>query len=858
MINKSYKSKSCNKSSSSSGSGNYIISNDGICRIIRIKDRDNFTKEIQKLNHPFTILDKELIEEFNLLKLEEGKEYRHSFDFSKMPNEKLFFLDTKDNIYEYYRKSKNSNNNVIFSSLITNKKKNEDLSLFNKIQSFHNKVERECKLYEFWIDYKIYLPFYLNEKFYKIIREERSHRFRYHLYEDDFENRIIMKFFGPRKTSKSIYMRCCLANYHVRHKKFFPTLILDVEFIHKNIINNKQKLKTVIYHELFNLFYEFDEVNEFFSKINFSINDTMKFIKNIIELYFIFFSNTNNNLNEMKNNNQINKVDNFTNNEMIIDNEYIQNEEYDIKMQKPLFCLDNYSYIYDNKSIIKDIENMTFNDSNFHLYIVYSINDKEDQKAYVDGCIKEQDFNLGFSKTPFPYCYLPGLRFLSEIKNELIKDNIIIPEKYEENFGENVYFLYKFLSKNISFEQFLKEETDIITKELEFFYYKVENKNYKITELINIIKDNCIIDFKREILESIPSNYIIINRTKKNASDDFQYSFNYSFPLVKKILQNLSEKIFFIDINHPDFDKLDDGTMSSNFYNFINFYFRNATSVFGFLENEIEKAYDYHCLEKNHIDENGNQVHKFEDIIEILDNNNNVEFLKLMEKYKNNKNILNGKKLIFVFQKFNGKFVDILLLVKNNNNSNYSVVNLQIKLSDTYSISRKDKLQETYQMTYLKIKYEYIFNIQIDKAYIIYLSLYECKKKFTENNPNIFIFYSRKINCIVDGKGKKIDKFPFLKQSRINLVSDLNMLIISLKELLENILCEKLLFKYTNQLNITNNYLKIEISEKNIKIFIVFHETKLQFLQTNDKNFQIQSLCYEISEDNTGKDEIYD
>ena len=40
-------------------------------------------------------------------------------------------------------------------------------------------------------------------------------------------------------------------------------------------------------------------------------------------------------------------------------------------------------------------------------------------------------------------------------------------------------------------------------------------------------------------------------------------------------------------------------------------------------------------------------------------------FLKLKEKYQNNENILVGKTIIIIFQRFNGKFVDILLLVKN-------------------------------------------------------------------------------------------------------------------------------------------------------------------------------------------------
>ena len=123
---------------------------------------------------------------------------------------------------------------------------------------------------------------------------------------------------------------------------------------------------------------------------------------------------------------------------------------------------------------------------------------------------------------------------------------------------------------------------------------------------------------------------------------------------------------------------------------------------------KIEKVIDEYCLEANNIERNGGQIYEYNEVMNILKNNKSETLLNLINKYEN-KDLLNGKKLIVVFQKFWGKFVEILFLVKKEENNNFTIVNLQIKLSNGFRILKKDKRQEPFQMTYLKEKYHYIF-----------------------------------------------------------------------------------------------------------------------------------------------------
>ena len=230
-------------------------------------------------------------------------------------------------IDEFFLKNKNKNQIIfsIFGSLeIKNEENEEDkeLNLFNKNYSFSNKVINHYKIKDFCIESELLFNHNSIEKYYTSIGKERLDISRYHIY-SDFQknvpnvNRITMKLIGPRKTSKSIYMRCASANYRVKYNRFRPSMIFDISFIYNNILENNKQLHIIIYHELFNLFQDIYDVDEFFKLIDFNMSETLEFIEYIIKLYFIYFDN--------------NKVN--------------------ITSERPLFCIDNYSHFYDKKII---------------------------------------------------------------------------------------------------------------------------------------------------------------------------------------------------------------------------------------------------------------------------------------------------------------------------------------------------------------------------------------------------------------------------------------------------------------------------------------------------------------------------
>ena len=815
---------------SSSSSDNYIIpSDEKTFKIYKIKSREALSDFLKALKKPFAILDEKIISDFNkkIQNLKEGQSFEKAVDFSKIPEKSILYLDDEQTINNFYLKEKNK---IIFSrfdkdedSNIKNDEEDIELNLFCKNINFSNKKGKECKISDFCIEYKALFPNNPMEKYYTHIRKDRSYSFKYHLYtdletKDPKRNRIVMRFFGPRKTCKSIYLRSLLASYHIQYSLFRPTLIFDTEYISKNLVDNVNVFQKVFYHELFGLFDDIYDVDEFFKTIKFDPCETMIFIKSIINLYL----------------------------------EYMEKNKILIT-SRPLFVIDNYSYIFDNNNILKKIETEATYDTKFNLYIIFSIIIPEDQNNFVSYCYNLNEFNS--QKTAYPICYYTNFRNLYEFKKKKKKDGIIIPKEYKNIFGENAYFLFKFINKGTNFEEFVEKEETQIKDELVYFFNDItDDKNDKIliiTKLMEYIKNKSEIEINNSFFKKIPSGYIIINRKKSEKSDDFIYSFDYSFPLVKKILENMIEDSFFIDLNNPLFDKLSEAAKGINFDEFINYFFKKKKTFFGYKENEIEKTYDHFCLEKNSLDEFGDQLFMYPDVIDFLEDNNNQIFLNLKNKYKNH-DLIKNKKIIVVFQKFQGKFVDILFLIKKNECDEYTIVNLQVKLSNSYKISEPDKNLERYYMTYLKHKYDYIFDIKISDSYVIYLSLFEQKIKFATDNPNIFIFYSRKTEKLVNNENEELSTFPFLEKGKVELISEYEQLLQSTIIFLQidtktKLKCQKIM---ENIKNIKDNFIKIQITKKRIKINIKYLGKDFMIIKPNDNNFSNEIIFYKIMKKN--------
>ena len=814
-------SSSSYNSPKSSGSEKFIISTDkDSFKVCKLKGRKALSDELKKIKNPFSILDENIISEFksNVEDLEEGTSFKKEIDLTKFSKDKFLFLNDEDNIEMFYQNQKI--NNIIFSSL-NDSYFNKDEELYIKIKHFGNNLEKICNISDFCIEHKKIFPNNSIDKYYGMIRKERSHLFRYHLYN---KKKVIMKYFGPRKSCKSIYSRCVIANYHYKYNIFRPILYLDIHFISNNIQKSKNCVREEIYYELFNLFRHYEDINKFMNKIDFKETEAMIFVENIINLFL-----------------EYKKINNLV-------------------QIKPTIILDNYSYIYDNYNKLENIEKNSKTINEYDLYIIYSIIDQMDQKAFTKE-LKTTKFNPSFGEI-YPVCYLPALRYLSEIKNDLIKDGYAIPKEYEKIFGENVYYLFKFLKSNDKFEDFIETEKIKIINDLEYFYSKVPDKIKEMEKLISIIDGKKEINFDQNLFMNIPSSYIIINRKENEKTKDYYYILEYSFPLIKTILTNLSKKTFFIDIAHKDFLNLNDIAQSIFFDECINRYLKNEDVIFGYQKDEIEKCIDEHCLEKNNFDKEGNQIYLRTDVMKVLKANKSENFLNLVNKYKN-KDRLKNKKLIIVFQNIRGKFVDILFLVqKDNNNDNnnlnndniivnndYSIVNLQIKLSKTFTVTKKEKEQEKYQMTYLKEKYNIIFGINIVDSYIIYISILELKKKFAEKNPDICIYFSREKYKIVDINGNVFEKFPFLPKSKVKLISKFNIFVNSFKILLEEQNNKSLKFIKQDK-EPKQDYIKFEITKDKIKVFIKYQSSHIHE-KINEQKFKIGTIYYSIIEIDT-------
>lgn len=83
-------------------------------------------------------------------------------------------------------------------------------------------------------------------------------------------------------------------------------------------------------------------------------------------------------------------------------------------------------------------------------------------------------------KTAYPICYYTNFRNLCEFEDDLKKDGIVIPKEYKNIFGENAYFLFKFIKQGTNFEEFVEKEETQIKDELIYFFNDItDNKNDK-------------------------------------------------------------------------------------------------------------------------------------------------------------------------------------------------------------------------------------------------------------------------------------------------------------------------------------------------------------------------------------------
>ena len=158
------------------------------------------------------------------------------------------------------------------------------------------------------------------------------------------------------------------------------------------------------------------------------------------------------------------------------------------------------------------------------------------------------------------------------------------------------------------------------------------------------------------------------------------------------------------------------------------------------------------------------QVYKYDDVVSIV----NKYYMKKKKEFDevNYKNFT----CIGVFQNnFCGKAFDILFFTRKEDEISFDMNLIQVKCSDSY-VENNDELFE--QLSYIKNKFVYLLNIEINNVFIYYLSIKQKPKKFASSNSKRAFLYNVKTDKFIDFFDKEYKKFPFLTDALIKLNLD--------------------------------------------------------------------------------------
>ena len=182
---------------------------------------------------------------------------------------------------------------------------------------------------------------------------------------------------------------------------------------------------------------------------------------------------------------------------------------------------------------------------------------------------------------------------------------------------------------------------------------------------------------------------------------------------------------YLIDINSLEFEKLDGASMGIFFDKFINNFIKEniaKSGIMEFLKDDIQ-SFQIKYLIRNNLSISDLCSKSF--AVKEINSGNGLMNLEIPID-------INKKKYIIIFQDFNAKSIDICFILKRNNNnenSNYLLNTLQMKCSNNFIIISELLRTNRYEMTHLKYKLKYLFNINIIESYINYLSIYDIPKK---------------------------------------------------------------------------------------------------------------------------------
>ena len=556
-----------------------------------------------------------------------------------------------------------------------------------------------------------------------------------------------------------------------------------------------------------------------------------------------------------------------------------------------LIVIDHYSSIYDKYNEIKELKDLCITQKKFIIYIFYEVNNIEDQKLFIEYMKKPESVmheipckgeninnqvDLSLTEVACFFGYeLRGHQAIidkiektkikeekkfghtSEITNEIIKFMKNIPKNYVKYFGNNISYYFKYLTlNNIKFEDFIKNEKIEIRKNIISFLESNNSASSKssyeiLTDILNNIYKE--LDANYYLLNFINSSYFVFHRIKSN--NCFKYKYTFAFPLINDVIKEIlkmADVKYLIDINSLEFEQLDGASMGIFFDKFINNFIKKNIIKYGFMEFSKEEIQTFQIkyLIRNNLSISDLCSKSFAE--KEINSRNGLMNLEIP-------NDIHKKRCIIIFQDFNAKSIDICFILKRNNdneNNNYSLNSLQMKCSDNFMINSELLRTNRYEMTHLKYKLEYLFNINIIESYITYLSIYDIPKKCAENNSNKFFYFDRKNYLFVDQYKNKIDKFPFYSDCKVEfvfidtiLVFIMNFISHMYPDLKINLkdIDEKKVKKCDKQIN---NSVIIEIENDIINENIVLENINYNFKPKNTYGFETNNYYFVIQFEN--------
>lgn len=666
LQNKTKRSNSSpsSKSSHSIGSNDIIFSNknNSSYTIKHISNYDDFLLNFLTIKNPCYTTDEKFFNNMKFSdKLEDknnfDKPLKYSVDIETIDKSKIISINSPKNFYNEIKSS-------LFNKFIFSNPENieeRENEIFNGIHNYCNGYYKECNIESFCPDTILHFPKNNDNIFYKINRfdfyVESIRVFRF----NDFG---VGHFYAPKGSGKSILFRSILFNfaYFKDAKRLTPFMFFNIKLLSDLVKNgNIKELKKIILHESYSLYKERVDSKEFLKKINFNLN-VLELIENIITIVV------------------------------------------NVKTSKRLlFVLDGYSFIYDDNNTLNRIINLVHEKKNFFVEVIYDIiNNKDSDNLYKNLAPKNYiNYNTDFSER---YYYFEELKKISDI-TKYLND---IPENYNEVFGENVSFYFDFKKNGLNFDDFIKEKKLEIKNDILYFYNLVPK--FQFQAIYKIIESKIKMKYD-EFLKYVPANYIKIIIEPKpienyygtdcdNYDTNKIYSLEYSFPLVKTIIDEILSGEKCINMKNKDFLNLApqalgiffDIAMNDIFLSLIkqNSIFNHTKTTYIFVDNILEK------LDKN----NPTQIYKRVDVI------NKINKIMDIQKFKNDYKtiVFNNFTFIGVFQNiFQGKAFDILFFIKENSDDTQFIMNLlQIKCSDTF---KEDTSNINEQVTYVKKKF---------------------------------------------------------------------------------------------------------------------------------------------------------